>query len=55
MKTDLLAWLPHGLTLGLLSIIGFFVKHELKDIKSRIVRLENFVLFGEREEKPHVF
>ena len=33
--------LPHGLIACLIGVIGYLVKHELADIKSRIVRIEN--------------
>lgn len=42
---------PHGIVAVLILVIGFLLKHELKDIKSRIVRVENFLFFSMKGEK----
>jgi hypothetical protein len=38
---NLEALIPHGFTALLVVVVGFFLKHELNDIKHRIVRIEN--------------
>jgi hypothetical protein len=43
------ALLPHAFNAILMVVIGFFLKHELNDIKSRIVRIED--TFFPRKQK----
>lgn len=41
-------FLPNGINIMLILIVGFFIKHELHDIKTRITRIEN--TFFNRED-----
>lgn len=50
MNTTAALLIPHGLIALLIGIVGFLIKHELHDVKSRIVRIENYILFGHKEE-----
>lgn len=38
---DIQQLLPHGVNFILLGIVGFFIKRELNDIRTRIIRIEN--------------
>ena len=38
---DLQQLAPHGVNILLLGIVGFFLKRELNDIRTRIIRIEN--------------
>lgn len=42
--------LPHGFNAILILLVAFLVKHELHDIKSRIVRMENTFFPAKKEE-----
>lgn len=42
--------LPHAFNGILILVIGFLLKHELQDIKSRIVRIENIFLRQDTED-----
>lgn len=37
---------------GMIALVGFLIKHELNDIKARIVRLENLFLHPPDTEIP---
>lgn len=38
--------IPHAVNTVLILVIGFLLKHELNDIKTRIVRMENKFMNG---------
>lgn len=42
--------LPHGFNAILILLVAFLLKHELSDIKSRIVRIENLFIRPDQEE-----
>lgn len=46
---DLSSLLPHGFNAILILLVAFLVKHELNDIKSRIVRIENTFFPAKKE------